>query len=132
MTRETHTTTAPLYLHLHGIEEELDAIWSVRTQNYPAEPTSWGAGRGTETEVESARLISWHRHGVEYSRADAIEIEGEADVIRQEKVMADSFDPSEAALPYDPGLRADWLRDERRDRDDIAAARIAAARIAAE
>lgn len=84
--------TAALYLHPHGWEEELDAIFVIAVESYPAEPYSWGGSRGLEHEV-SARLLSWHRHGDEFDRADAVAIEGEARILEQEEWAAGSVDP---------------------------------------
>lgn len=91
MSRAIHTRADYLYLPIHGIEEELDAIWGIAVETYPAEPYSHGGSRGMEIEAR-ARLISWHRHSVEYSRADAVEIAGEIEIQRQEEATAESLD----------------------------------------
>lgn len=88
------TLAAPLYLTFHGQEEELDAIFVITVESYPAEPTSWGASRGLEHEV-SARLLSWHRHGIEFTRAAAVAIEGEARIAQQEEWAAGNVDPED-------------------------------------
>ena len=120
MTRATHTTTGPIYLHFHGIEEELDAIWSVESETYPAEPYSTGGGRGDETETTSATLISWHRQGMEYDRAEAVQIAGEAEVMRQEEYVRETFAPGETMPLFD--ARAAELVALRRGWNDIMAA----------
>lgn len=80
----TQTITHPLYLHFNGIEEELDAVWEISTERYPAEPYSHGGGRGTETET-TARLVSWGSR----TRADAIALAGETEIRRQEAWVAE-------------------------------------------
>lgn len=104
------TIAAPLYLTFHGHEEELDAIFVIEVETYPAEPTTWGASRGDETEV-SARLLCWERHGEMFCRADAVALEGEARVIEQEEATAASAEPSD----LDDGDYGDWLYSVRRD-----------------
>ncbi|UNY40275.1 hypothetical protein KLEP181_gp38 [Paracoccus phage vB_PmaP_KLEP18-1] len=93
MTRATHTHThaAPVYLHINGTEEELDAVWLIDTETAPAEPYSHGGGRGYETENASARLVSWHRHGREYTRADAVALDAAA-VARQERYLLETWE----------------------------------------
>lgn len=34
-------------------ELELEATFDIEIEEYPAEPTSWGASRGTETTIEA-------------------------------------------------------------------------------
>lgn len=117
--RATHHHTGFLYLQIHGHEEELDAVYEIMTETYPAEPYPWGQGRGTETEV-SAKLICWVRHGETYSRDDAEGICGEAEIIRQEGIAAEDWasDHPGPALRDDYG---DWLRDRQMDRVAMAA-----------
>lgn len=98
------TLAAPFYLTLHGLEEELDAIFVITVETYPAEPYSYGRSRGDETEV-SARLLCWERHGETYDRAAACDIAGEAEIIRQEELTADAVEPDS----WDGGDFGDWL-----------------------
>lgn len=79
-----------IYLVFHGRVEELDAIYELQIEEYEDEPFSWGGSRGMASEVISARLISWHRHGIEYDRADAVAQDGDAEIIRQESALADT------------------------------------------
>lgn len=90
------TNTAPIYLHFHGVEEELDAVWVIEVETYPAEPYSWGQSRGTETEV-TARLLSWERHGATFTRADACALEGEPRIIEQEECVAANADADDCS-----------------------------------
>lgn len=82
------TITHPLYLHFNGVEQELDAVWEITADRYPAEPYSHGGGRGMETETD-ARLVSWERNGVLHTRDEAVSIAGEAAVRRQEAWVAE-------------------------------------------
>lgn len=114
--RTTHHHTDWLYLQIHGHEEELEAVYEITVETFPAEPAPWGAGRGTETEV-SAKLICWARHGETYNRDEAEGICGEAEVIRQEDIVAECWSPD------DPGWDdyGDFLRDQWMDRVAMAA-----------
>ena len=112
--RETYYTTGPLYLHPNGIEMEHDALWRITVETYPAEPTSWGQSRGWETEV-SAELIRW---SVDRTRDDAVAIEGgEAGIIEQEAITAETFDWREAAQDR----AEEWAEYQRDLRMDMAA-----------
>ena len=102
----THYTTAPLYLHPNGIEMEHDALWKVRVETYPAEAYSWG----WEHEV-TAELVRW---SIDRSRDDAMRIDPEAEIVRQEELVAETFDWREAA-EEEAAILADYQRDLRMD-----------------
>lgn len=100
-----------IYLHFHGIEEELDAVFDIVTETYPAEPYSWGGSRGTETTV-TATLRYYTRHGQRCYRADAIEQDGDQRIEEQEEAAGYAYEPPEVwADDY-----GDWLRDRQMDR----------------
>ena len=106
----THYTTAPLYLHPNGIEMEHDALWKVTVETYPAEAYSWGQSRGWEHEV-TAELVRW---SIDRSRDDAMRIDPEAEIVRQEELVAETFDWREAA-EEEAAILADYQRDLRMD-----------------
>lgn len=78
------TLSHPLYIHPNGIEKECDAVWEITTDRYPAEPYSHGGGRGMDSET-TARLVSWEGK----TRADAVAIDGETEIRRQEAWVAE-------------------------------------------
>ena len=106
----THYTTAPLYLHPNGIEMEHDALWKVTVEAYPAEVCSWGQSRGWEHEV-TAELVRWP---IDRTRDDAMRIDPEAEIVRQEEFVAETFDWREAA-EEEAAFWADHQRDLRMD-----------------
>ena len=85
------TIVSAIFMHFNGIEEELEATFDITVEEYPAEPYSWGGSRGTETEV-TARLLSWHRHGQEFTRSDATALIGDSEVSRQEEWTASAYE----------------------------------------
>ena len=107
---DTYYTTASLYLHHNGIEMEHDALWKITVETYPAEAYSWGQSRGLEHEV-SAELVRW---SIDRTRADALRFDPESEIVRQEEIVAETFDWREAAED-EAAIWADHQRDLRMD-----------------
>lgn len=89
--KETFYPRGWLYLHPNGIEMEHEAIFRVEAETYLLEPYSWGQSRGYETEI-SATLV---RFSTDRTREDAVKIDGEAEIARQEELFAETFDVNE-------------------------------------
>ena len=106
----TYYHTDALYLHQNGVEMEHDALWKVTVEAYPAEAYSWGQSRGWEHEV-SAELVRW---SIDRTRADAVKIDGESEVERQESIIADTFDWRVAAED-EAAIWSDQQMDMRRE-----------------
>lgn len=70
-------------------EGELEVLgqFDVDAETYPAEPTSWGASRGTETAY-TVELYTWNFGGRVMSRDDLIQILSKAEVEKIETEIA--------------------------------------------
>lgn len=78
----------------------------ITVEAYPAEAYSWGQSRGWEHEV-TAELVRW---SIDRSRDDAMRIDPEAEIVRQEEFVAETFGWREAA-EEESAVWADHQRD---------------------